>query len=63
MPRVFVPLGTAAGGFAAGAVEDDQTGGQDRPVGLELGLAGVERAVDERGMDGDIHGQSGFLSV
>jgi hypothetical protein len=30
-------------------------------VGLELGLAGVEGALDQRGMDGDIHGHAGFL--
>ena len=63
MTGVFVPLGTAAGGFAAGAVEEDQTGGQDGTLGLKLGWAGIQGALDECGMGGDIHGRRSFLSV
>ena len=63
MAEVFVPLGTAAGGLATGTVEDDQAGGQDGPLGVELGLASVEGALDECGMGRDSHGECGFLSV
>ena len=48
--EVFLASGTAAVGIAAGAADGDEAGGQDRPPGLELLLAGLEEAADQGGM-------------
>jgi hypothetical protein len=69
MAGVFVPSGTAAGRFAAGAVDGHQAGSQKGPLGLELLEAGVEGPLDQGGMGGDFHelpvGQEGrwYLNI
>ncbi len=48
--RVLLAPGTAAVGIAASAVEGDEAGGQDRAMGLQFFLAGLEGAANEGGM-------------
>ena len=56
---VFVPAGTAAVGMAASAADGDEAGGQDRALGLEFFLAGLEGATDQGGMLGYFHRWAG----
>ena len=53
--QVLLAAGTAAVGIAASAADGDEAGGQDRAFGLELLLAGLEEAADQRGVSGCFH--------
>jgi hypothetical protein len=53
--QVLVPAGTAAVGIAAGAAKGDEASGQDGAFGLELYLASLEGAADQRGVLGYFH--------
>jgi|SRR5882724_1652150 len=53
--QVFLASGTAAVGIAASAADGDKAGGQDWAFGLELFLAGLEEAADQRGVFGYFH--------
>jgi len=48
--RVLLAPGTAAVGIAASAAEGNEAGSQDRALGLQFFLAGLEGATDEGGM-------------
>jgi len=50
MAQVFFALGTTAVGIAARAADGDEAGSQDRAFGLELFLAGLEKAADQSGV-------------
>ena len=53
--EVLLASGAAAVGIAAGAADGDEASGQDWGMGLELFLAGLEGAADERGVFGYVH--------
>lgn len=55
MAGVLVALGAAAAGIAADAPDGHQAGGQDRALGLELFLAGVQGLADQGGVLGYLH--------
>ena len=61
MAGVFWPAGAAAVGIAAGAANRDEAGGEDRALGLELFLAGLEGAADEGGVFGYFHMFTGVI--
>jgi hypothetical protein len=48
--RVLVALGAAAMGIATSAADGHEAGGQDRALGLELFLAGLEEPADQGGV-------------
>jgi len=52
---MLLALGTAAMGIAASAADSDEAGGQDRALGVEFFLAGLEEAADQGGVFGDFH--------
>jgi hypothetical protein len=53
--QMLVTSRTATVGIATGAADGDKAGGQDWASGLELLLAGLEEAANERGMFGCFH--------
>ena len=55
MAGVLVALGAAAVGIAADASDGHEAGGQDRALGLELFLAGLEEPADQGGVLGYFH--------
>ena len=55
MAGVLVALGAAAAGIAADASDGHEAGGQDRALGLELFLAGLEEPADQGGVFGYFH--------
>ena len=60
--QVFLASSAAAVGIAASAADGDEAGGQDRAFGLELLLAGLEEAADQRGVFGCFHTFRGAIS-
>jgi hypothetical protein len=59
--QMFLAPGTAAVGIAAGTADGDEAGGEDGAFGLELFLAGLEKAADEGGMFGYFHKRGGRI--
>jgi len=55
MAGVLLATGATAIGIATGAADGDEAGSQNGAVGLELFLAGLEEAADQRGMFGCFH--------
>jgi len=55
MAGMLVTLGATAVGIAADAPDGHQAGGQDRTLGLELLLPGLEEPADQRGVPGYFH--------
>jgi hypothetical protein len=55
MAGMLVALGATAAGIAADAPDGHEAGGQDRALGLELFLAGLEEAADQGGVPGYFH--------
>ena len=55
MAGMLVALGAAAAGIAADASDGHEAGGQDRALGLELFLAGLEEPADQSGVLGHFH--------
>ncbi len=53
--QMLLAAGAAAMGIAASAADGDEAGGQDRALGLEFLLAGLEEAADQGGMFGYFH--------
>ena len=60
--QVLLASSAAAVGIAASAADGDEAGGQDRAFGLELLLAGLEEAADQRGVFGCFHTFTGAIS-
>ena len=63
-------MGRVAGSFlamaaraAAPPLDEDEAGGEDRGVGVQLFKAGLEMASDEGGMFGDFHKSRGGSAV
>jgi len=61
--QVLVAPGTAAMGIATSAADGDEAGGQDRALGLEFFLAGLESAPDQGGVFGYFHDLLGGFGV
>ena len=61
MAGMLVALGAAAIGVAADTADGHEAGGQDRALGLELFLAGLEGTADQGGMFWYFHTFSGAL--
>jgi len=55
MAGVLVALGATAVRIAADAADGHEAGGQDRALGLELFLAGLEGPADQGGVLGYLH--------
>ena len=55
MAGMLVTLGATAMGIAAEAADGHEAGGQDRALGLELFLAGLEEPADQGGVLGYFH--------
>ena len=55
MAGMLVALGAAAAGIAADTADGHEAGGQNRALGLELFLAGLEEAADQGGVPGYFH--------
>ena len=55
MAGMLVALGATAVGVAADAADGHEAGGQDRALGLELFLAGLEEPADQGGVLGYFH--------
>jgi hypothetical protein len=58
MAGMFVTLGAAAIGVAANTADGYEAGGQNRALGLELFLAGLEEPADQGGVPGYFHFQT-----
>ena len=52
MAGMLVALSAAAAGIAADAADGHEAGGQDRALGLEVFLAGLEEPADQGGVFG-----------
>ena len=55
MAGMLVALGAAAIGVAADTADGHEAGGQNRALGLELFLAGLEEPADQGGVPGYFH--------
>ena len=55
MAGMLVALGAAAAGISADTAEGHEAGGQNRALGLELFLAGLEEPADQGGVLGYFH--------
>jgi len=55
MAGMLVALGAAAAGIAADTADGHEAGGQNRALGLELFLAGLEEPADQGGVLGYFH--------
>ena len=61
--QVLVATGTAAVGIATSTADGDKAGGQDRALGLEFLLAGLEGTTDQGGVFGDSHERLGEFGL
>lgn len=55
MAGMLVTFGATAVGVAADAADGHEAGGQNRALGLELFLAGLEEPADQGGVAGYFH--------
>jgi hypothetical protein len=62
MAHVLLATGAMTTRVAASAAERDEAGGQDRTLGLEFFLSGLEGAADQGGMGGYFHRMSNDFS-
>jgi hypothetical protein len=60
--HVLLAAGTATTRIAASAAERDEAGSQDRALGLEFFLSGLEGLADQGGVRGYFHSLSGDFS-